>query len=55
MGSINGRLRAHLIDCNGNCIGIGIGIGIGITSNTRCYNVILITIHLLDKNTIIES
>ena len=51
MGSINGRLRAHLIDCNGNCIGIGIGI----TSNTRCYNIILITTHLLDNNTIIES
>ena len=37
-------LRAHLIGCNGDYIGIGIGI----TRNTRCCNIILITIHLFD-------
>ena len=39
-----------MIDWDGNYIGIGIGI----TSNTKCCNVILITIHLFGNNTIIE-
>ena len=46
----NKLLRALLVDCNGSYIGIGICI----TSNTRYYNVIFITIHLFDNNTIIE-
>jgi len=45
------RFRAHLVDCNGNYIGIRIGI----TRNTRYCNVIIITIHLFGDNTIIES
>ena len=36
-------LRTRLVNCNGNCIGIGISI----TKNTRCCNVILITICLV--------
>ena len=32
-----------------------IGIEISITMNTRCYNIIFITIHLFDDNTITES
>ena len=43
-------LGTCLIDCNGNYIGIGIGI----KRNTRCYNVIFITIHLFGDNIIIE-
>ena len=39
-------LRAHLIGCNGDYIGIGIRIGI--TWNIRCCNILLITIHLFD-------
>ena len=38
----------HLVDCNGDYIGIGIGI----TRNTRCCNVILITIHLFGDKTL---
>ena len=39
----NGRiLKARLVDFNGDYIGIRTGI----TTNTRCCNVILITIHL---------
>ena len=44
--------RACLVDCNGNYIGIGIGIDI--TRNTKCCNVMLITIYLFGDNTIIE-
>ena len=45
-----GQLRAHLVNCNGNYIEIGINI----TKNTKCCNVMLITIHLFGDNTIIE-
>ena len=38
----------HFVDCNGDYIGIDI------TRNTRCCNVMLITIHLFGDNTIIE-
>ena len=41
---------AHLVDCNSNYIGLRISN----TRNTRCCNVIFITIHLFDDNTIIE-
>ena len=44
------KIMARLVDCNSNYIGIGICI----TNNTRRYNVILITIHLFEDNTIIE-
>ena len=39
-----------MIDCNGNYIRIGIDI----TKNIKYYNVMLITIHLFDDNTIIK-
>ena len=42
------KIMARLVDCNSNYIGIRI------TNNTRRYNVILITIHLFEDNTIIE-
>ena len=42
------KIIARLVDCNSNYIGICI------TNNTRRYNVILITIHLFEDNTIIE-
>ena len=42
---------ARLVDCNGDYIRIEIDI----TRNTRCFNVILITIHLFGDNTRIES
>ena len=49
-----GRYRkiigTRLIDCNSNYIGLGIGI----IRNTKCRNIILITIHLFGDNTIIE-
>ena len=41
---------AHLVDCNSNYIGIWIDI----IRNTKCYNVMLITIYLFGNNTIIE-
>ena len=41
---------ASLVDYNGNFIRIEICI----IRNTRCCNVMLITIHLFDDNTIIE-
>ena len=50
MLEIKTQLRAHLVNCNGNYIGIEIDI----TKNTRCYNVIFITIHLFGDNTKIE-
>ena len=40
-----------MINCNSNYIGIGIGI----IRNTRCYNIIFITIHLFGDNILIES
>ena len=40
-----------MINCNGNYTGIGIGI----TKNTKCGNVIFITIYFFDDNTIIKS
>ena len=43
-------LRARLVDCNGNYIEIRIYI----TRNTKCCNVMLITIHLFGDNIIIE-
>ena len=43
-------IMVYLVDCNDNYIGIRIGI----IKNTRCCNVILITIHLFGDNTIIE-
>ena len=43
-------LRACLVDYNDNYIGIGINI----IRNTKCCNVMLITIHLFGDNTIIE-
>ena len=43
-------LRAHLVDYNGNYIGIRISL----TMNTRRCNVILITVYLFGNNTIIE-
>ena len=43
-------LRALLVDCNSNYIGLRICI----IKNTRCCNEILITIHLFGDNTIIE-
>ena len=45
------NLRASLVDNNGNYIGIGINI----TRNTKCCNIMFITIHLFGGNTIIES
>ena len=45
------NLRASLVDCNGNYIGIGINI----IRNTKCCNVMLITIHFFSDNTLIES
>ena len=42
--------RGTIVDSNSNYIGIKIDI----TRNTKCYNVILITIHLFDDNTIIK-
>ena len=46
--SLSKVLRVRLVDCNGDYIGIGIGI----TRNTRCCNVILITIHLFGDKTL---
>ena len=43
-------IMVYLVDCNDNYIGIRISI----IKNTRCCNVILITIHLFGDNTIIE-
>ena len=43
-------VKARLVDCNSNYIRIRIGI----TRNKRCYNLILITIHLFSNNIIIE-
>ena len=43
-------LRARLVDCNGNYIKIRIYI----IRNTKCCNVMLITIHLFGDNIIIE-
>ena len=43
-------LRARLINCNGNYIRTIIDI----TRNTKCCNVMLITIHLGNDNIIIE-
>ena len=42
MGGNGKILKARLVDFNGDYIGIRTGI----TTNTRCCNVILITIHL---------
>ena len=44
-------LRAHLVYCNDNYIGIGIDI----TRNAKFCNIMVITIHLFGDNTIIES
>ena len=44
-------IRTRLVDYNGNYIQIGIGI----IRNKRCYNVILITIHLFGDNIIVRS
>ena len=44
------KLGARLVDCNVNYIRIGIDI----RRNTKCCNIILITIHLFDDNIIIE-
>ena len=41
-------LRVRLVDCNDDYIGIEICI----TMNTRCCNVILITIHLFGDKTV---
>ena len=38
----------RFVDCNGDYIGIDI------TRNTKCYNIMLITIHLFGDNTKIE-
>ena len=46
----NLELRTCLVDCNSNYIGIWIDI----TKNTKCCNVMLITIHLFGDNIIIE-
>ena len=48
---ITKTLRTRLIDYNDDYIGIEISI----TINTRYYNIIFITIHLFDDNTITES
>ena len=44
-------IRTRLVDYNSNYIQIGIGI----IRNKRCYNVILITIHLFGDNIIVRS
>ena len=44
------QLKPCLVNCNSNYIGIRIDI----TKNTRCCNVMLITIYLFGDNTIIE-
>ena len=44
-------LRARLVDCNSNYIGIGIDI----TRNTKYCNVMIITIYLFGDKTIIET
>jgi len=44
-------LRAHLVDCNGNYIGIGINI----TRNAKFCYIMVITIHLFGDNITIES
>ena len=44
-----GEFMACLVDCNGNYIGIRIDI----IMNTKCCNVILITIYLFGDNAII--
>ena len=49
-GILGRFLWVCLVDCNGNYIGMRICI----TRNTRCYNVMLITIHLFGDNIIIE-
>ena len=42
--------RGMIVDCNSNYMGIKIDI----RRNTKCYNVMLITIHLFGDNTIIK-